>query len=458
MDWKPFPKQEIALQSKAFETLFGGARGPGKTDAGIVWMIYDQDGNGGSPVLFTNALYRGLVIRKNFTDLKDWIDRAQRMYHGMGGKLVGNDFIFPSGAKIVTGHLSDANAYLKYMGHEYHRILIEELTHIPSEDSYLKLIASARSTVPGLNARVFATTNPGGPGHPWVKKRFVDPARLMQVFNDPRSGRTRVYIPGTVDDNPRLKELDPEYVRFLESLPPDQKAQWRYGSWENQKVKGAYYADDIFQAQEEQRISLLPYNPNLPVHTFWDLGLNDVQVCWFVQIVGQAFNFIDVLHDNDKGWDFYVHALKEKKYHYGIMGLPHDGTKRSADTKRSFKDTLEAENFTVIIVPRTADKQNSIDVSRKYFPSCYFDSESTAKGIEALTMYRRLWIEDRQTFDTKPYHDWTSNFADAYQCFAAAIDQGLVGTGKKDDADLYRKYAFGMLDEQDPFYFLKNPY
>lgn len=454
MEWRPFPKQEIALQSKSFETLFGGARGPGKTDAGIVWMLYDQDGTGESPVLFKNPLYKGLVIRKNYTDLKDWIDRAQRMYHSTGAKLVGGDFIFPSGAKIVTGHLSDASAYLKYMGHEYHRILIEELTHIVSEDSYLKLIASARSTVEGLTPRVFATTNPGSPGHLWVKKRFVDPSPPMVAFRDVNSGRSRVYIPGTVDDNPRLKEVNPEYVRFLDSLPPDLKAQWRFGSWEHQKIKGAYYADDIVQAQDERRISLLPYNPNLPVYTFWDLGLNDIQVCWFVQVVGMAYYFIDILWDSDKGWDFWVEELRLKKYKYGTAFLPHDGVKRSADTKKSFMDTLTAANFEVEIIPRTPDKQSSIDSSRKYFPSCYFDAEKTAKGIEALTMYRKLWLEDRQTFDNKPYHDWTSNFADAFQCFGMAVDQGKVGgMPKQDDSDLYRKYAMGMLDVQDNLFF-----
>ncbi|GAG28717.1 unnamed protein product, partial [marine sediment metagenome] len=139
MNWKPFPKQEIALLSPAFETLFGGSRGPGKTDAGLVWMTYDTD----------NPFYRGLVIRKNADDLSDWVDRAVRFYTPMGARIAYRPAVitFPKGAVIRTGHLKDDQAYTKYVGHEYHRILIEEATQIPDEVRYLQLIASCRSTI-----------------------------------------------------------------------------------------------------------------------------------------------------------------------------------------------------------------------------------------------------------------------------------------------------------------------
>lgn len=222
--WKPYPKQEFALKKVAFEILFGGSRGPGKTDTGIVWMC--------KPI--ANPKYRGLVIRKNADDLRDWIDRARRMYFGLGAEVVGKpaEIRFPSGAKIVTGHLKDDNAYEKYQGHEYQRMLIEELTQIPDEERYLRLISSCRSTVDGLDPRVFCTTNPLGPGHVWVKKRFVDPAPAMEKFKDKETGRTRIFIPATIDDNPTLLEKDPEYRNFLNGLPSELRAAWRDGSWD----------------------------------------------------------------------------------------------------------------------------------------------------------------------------------------------------------------------------------
>lgn len=222
MDWKPFPKQEIALKTKVFELLYGGARGPGKTDAGIVWMLKCVD----------NSRFRGLVIRLNATDLSDWLSRARVMYKKMGGLVVGNEIRFPSGAVIITGHLKDEAAYEKYQGHEYQRVLIEELTQIPSEERYLKLIASCRSTIEGIDPRVFATANPGGRGHSWVKKRFVDPATPGTKFKDSKSGRDRIFISATIKDNPILIEKDPDYVNFLKSLPDQLRDAWYYGKWD----------------------------------------------------------------------------------------------------------------------------------------------------------------------------------------------------------------------------------
>ena len=105
---------------------------------------------------------RMLVIRRNADDLADWIDRAHKMYPY--AKITGKPATirFPSGAIIRTGHLKDDQAYTKYQGHEYQRVLIEELTQIPSEESYLKLISSCRSTIEGIEAKIFFTSNQAG--------------------------------------------------------------------------------------------------------------------------------------------------------------------------------------------------------------------------------------------------------------------------------------------------------
>jgi hypothetical protein len=180
-------------------------------------------------------LYRGLVIRKNSNDLIDWVDRAQRMYQGMGVKVAYRpwELTFPSGARILTGHLKDREAYTKYQGQEYQRILIEELTQIPDESRYLKLKASNRSTVPGLRAQIFSTANPGGVGHSWVKKRWIEAGPHYSTLVDD-SGLRRVYIPATIEDNPMLVSSDPDYVRQMDALKesdPDLWKAWRLGDW-----------------------------------------------------------------------------------------------------------------------------------------------------------------------------------------------------------------------------------
>ncbi len=228
MIWKAQPgPQTYALQipDDVNEILFGGARGGGKTDTGIVWMSEKV----------VHPLFRGLVIRKNSGDLQDWVDRATRMYQGLGVKVAYRpwELTFPSGAKILTGHLKDRDAYTKYQGQEFQRQLIEELTQIPDEMRYLMLKASCRSTVSGIPAQVFSTANPGGVGHTWVKKRFIDVAPYYSLFTD-KEGLRRVYVPATIDDNPALYTVDPDYVRQLDGLrdkDPDLWKAWRRGDW-----------------------------------------------------------------------------------------------------------------------------------------------------------------------------------------------------------------------------------
>lgn len=235
--WRANPgPQTSALQSAAYETLMGGARGGGKTSAGMAWLTRH----------IADSRYRALVIRRNATDLSDWLDRAREMYSYHGGRIVGNppEIRWPSGARFRVGHLADAESYSKYMGHEYHRVLVEELTQIATEQQYLALIASCRSTTLDLPPRVFATTNPGGPGHQWVRQRFIDPAPPLTYFVDPVSRRTRVFVPARVEDCPQLMLGDPDYVRSLDALQAADEElykAWRLGLWD--VFSGQYFRE-----------------------------------------------------------------------------------------------------------------------------------------------------------------------------------------------------------------------
>lgn len=225
--WQPHPKQKKALERPELEILYGGARGGGKTDAGIVWLLHK----------IKNPRLRALIIRRNSDDLRDWVDRANQLYSTQGAIKSGNppEFRWPGGAIFRTGHLKDDQAYTKYQGHEYQRMLIEELTQIPTEESYLRLLASCRSTVPTIKPQVFLTTNPGNIGHAWVKERFIDPSPESTPFKDKTSGRTRIFIKSTIDDNPTLTEADPDYAKSLDALKdtnPELYRAWRHGDWD----------------------------------------------------------------------------------------------------------------------------------------------------------------------------------------------------------------------------------
>lgn len=229
ISWTAHPGQQRWALTRwdVRELLYGGARGGGKTDAGMVWLIQAPH--------YYDPHYRALVIRRTADDLSDWLDRAARMYETCGATITGKPgtVTFKHGPVFRLGHLRDDQAYQKYQGHEYHRMLIEELTQIPTEQQYLQLIASCRSSSDALPAQVFCTTNPGGPGHGWVRERWGIGRRIANVaYPIAGDGRMAMFIPATVEDNPSLLKNDPSYLGFLDALPEPLRSAWRHGSWD----------------------------------------------------------------------------------------------------------------------------------------------------------------------------------------------------------------------------------
>jgi len=408
-DWIPHAKQKTALERSEFEILFGGARGGGKTDAGQAWLLYDKD----------NPLYKALVIRRNADDLSDWIARARVMYTRCGGIVSGNPPIikFPSGAFIKTGHLKDENAYEKYQGHEYQKMLIEELTQIPREIHYLKLISSCRSTVEEIRPQVFATTNPGNAGHKWVRSRFVDVGPPETTFLDPITGRSRIFIPAKVDDNPSLMEKDPDYVHFLDGLPDGLREAWRDGSWDDIEVEGAYYVKQLTQVRSENRISTGLYDPALKVNTAWDLGIGDATSIWFFQQHGFEVRLIEYYETQGEGLPFYAKLLQDKPYIYGYHLAPHDIEVRELGSGLTRLEVARKLGIPFTVVPKLPIEEG-IDTVRRMFNKCYFDKDKCEDGINALSQYRKEFDEKKNEFKNKPLHDWSSHAADAFRYLA----------------------------------------
>lgn len=435
--WEATPIQKEALMSVAFEILFGGSRGGGKTDAGQAWMLYDV----------TNPRFRGLVIRRNASDLSDWISRAKAMYRPMRPVFTVNpaQIVFPSGGTIVLGHLKDENAYEKYQGHEYHRILIEELTQIPTEELYLRLISSARSTVPGLSPQVFATTNPGGPGHKWVKKRWgIEGTPTKEIYRiDETTLRDRTFIPARVDDNPHLMKNDPHYVKFLDGLPDGLRQAWRLGSWSDVEIKGAIYGEFLTQARLQGRINKdgPQYNPLLPVFTVWDIGVADNTAIGFFQRVTQdangypldvpKLNLIDFYESNAKGLQHYVKVLQAKAYIYGIHFAPHDIAVKewgSGLTRLETAKTLGIE-FDVL---RKTDIGDAIENAQNNFHKLHINETTCSDWMDAIRQHRREWDEKMLRFKDKPLHDWTSHAADVLK-YAFLAEEMMINPAEAYD-------------------------
>jgi len=423
--WQPNKgRQTIALQvspNDYFEIGFGGRRGGGKTAGGIGWLLYDKD----------NSLLRALIIRRNAEDLKDWIDRASRIYEPLGAIKKGSpvEFYWPSGAIFRTGHLRDAGSYSKYVGHEYQRMLIEELNLIPTEENYLKLISSCRSTIPELPPQVFSTFNPSDVGFDWIKKRF----RLAGMPEDPiktideRTGLKRIFIPSGIKDNPYL-DKDPQYNAFLNGLPDGLREAWRDGSWDEPRIEGGIYTLELAQARNESRIKLVPFDPALRVHTVWDLGMDDAMSIGFFQRTNVDIRLINYYQNEGFGLDHYQAKLGEfrdlYKYNYKTHYAPFDINKRELSTGVALKTTADKMGLKFTVVPSVGLIDGILKV-RMMFPRLYINEILCGQFLTLIKYYRKKWDEKLLKFSDEPIHDYTSHAADMLR-YASLVENRMT--------------------------------
>lgn len=233
-DYTPHPKQAAAHSIRANEILYGGAAGGGKSRwarAEAVQACLQIPG------------VRVVIFRRTFPDLYRSVvgPLLAEMPPGLGRfKGGGHVFQFFNGSILELGHLQRESDTDKYQGAEYQLIIFEEATHFTERQyRYMKSRLRAAGSVKarmdqlGLAPRMVATANPGGVGHHWVKRRFVDPAPSGTVFrvrpnlDDPNPG-SRCYFPARVTDNPSVNK---EYIDELNSLPENMRKALRDGDW-----------------------------------------------------------------------------------------------------------------------------------------------------------------------------------------------------------------------------------
>lgn len=240
--WEPQPGPQTALLAcPIFEVFFGGARGGGKTDGMLGEWVSHQDQYGEHAI--------GLMVRRELTQLTETIERSKQLFTPLGAKWheQGKMWRFPNGSRLRFAYLerdSDADAY---QGHSYTRVYVEEIGTFPSPAPILKLMATLRSGA-GIPCGFRATGNPGGPGHQWVRARYIDPAPLgwktiKETFQNPWTNETvtreRVYIPSKLQDN---RYLGTEYVANLQMVGNQQLVRaWLEGDWS--VIEGAFFPE-----------------------------------------------------------------------------------------------------------------------------------------------------------------------------------------------------------------------
>jgi hypothetical protein len=195
-------------------------------------------------------------------------------------------------------------------------------------------------------------------------------------------------------------------------------------------VIGAYYGREMKAAEDEKRVGRVPWEPSLPVHTAWDLGIGDSTAIWFCQRIGKEWRLIDYLENSGVGLDWYAKELDRKPYRYGEMLLPHDAEVKELGSGKSRVETLTSLGLKRIRVMKQRRKEDSINGVRLALPQCWFDAEKTRRGIDCLRNYRREFDDKLKAFKDRPLHDWTSHGADAFAELAAGDPQNDDGWGK----------------------------
>jgi hypothetical protein len=185
-------------------------------------------------------------------------------------------------------------------------------------------------------------------------------------------------------------------------------------------IRGAYYAKEMAAAEASGRIGRVAYEPRLPVHTAWDLGVGDATAIWFYQLAGREIRLIDYYENAGCGLDHYARELQQRGYVYGEHILPHDARVQELGSGKTRVETLTALGFR----PRVLDghkREDGIGAVRLLLARCWFDAETCARGLETLRHYRCEWDPRLQAFRSQPRHDWASHGADAFRYLAMGL-------------------------------------
>lgn len=214
----PNAKQKLFFASRARYTAYGGARGGGKS-----WALRRK-------LVALCLRYPGircLLVRRSYAELKaNHVEPLLREYAGLiAYREADKRLDFPNGSCISLGYCSSNRDVLRYQGQEYDIIAIDEATQL--NEYQFSIFKACLRGVGAVPRRMYLTCNPGGVGHAWVKRLFID--RAFRPDEDPADYR---FIPAQVYDNPVLTAADPDYVRQLESLPEKLRNAWLLGRWD----------------------------------------------------------------------------------------------------------------------------------------------------------------------------------------------------------------------------------
>lgn len=202
---------------------------------------------------------------------------------------------------------------------------------------------------------------------------------------------------------------------------------------------GAYYGKQMEQLEKDGRITSVPYDKSIPVHTFWDLGMSDTTAIWFGQRYGSEWRWIDYHEESGQDIAHYAGVCKKKGYIYEEHVLPHDARVRDLTSGKTRQEVLKG--FFPGVTVRSIDKTpvaEGINAARLLLAKSVFDKDKCnfpwgkdeTRGIESLKQYEKVWDAKNSIYQDNPKHNWASHGADAFRTAAMGIKETY--TSKED--------------------------
>ena len=221
------PKQTLFLRDKHRHIAYGGARGGGKS-----WAVRTK----AKLLAFRYPGIKILIVRKAYKELQN--NHIEQLTAELAGfaKYNRSDkmFRFPNGSTISFGYCANEGDLGQYQGAEYDVVFIDEAGQL--QESWIRKINLCVRGTNGFPKRTYYTLNPGGPGHAYFKRVFVD-----RNFNPDERPDDYFFIQAKVEDNKALMDTQPDYLRELENLPPTLRAAWKDGRWD--VYEGQFFED-----------------------------------------------------------------------------------------------------------------------------------------------------------------------------------------------------------------------
>ena len=371
----PNPKQVEFFKATAKHIGYGGARGGGKSWAGrrkavMLCMAYDG--------------LRVLLLRRTMPELRNnhITPLLSELYGYAKYKSDERAFLFPNGSRLMLGYCDNEGDLPQYQGQEFDVIIFEEATHFP-EEWITFICTSLRTTRTDFKPRVYYTTNPGGVGHEYIKRIFID-----RNYKESENPDDYVFIQASVYDNKVLMEANPEYIDMLKALPEHKRKAHLDGCW------------DVYEGQvfEEFRNDSEHYDDRLWTHVIkpftppkewriwrsFDFGYSKPFSCawWAVDYDGRLYRILE------------LYGCVKNEPDVGVKWSPDEIFKEIARIENEH-EWLQGKHIYGVADPAIWDKSHGVSIAEtaeKY--GVYFDKGDHQRIPGWMQMHYRLQFDE----------------------------------------------------------------